>query len=159
MSKQQKKLNENQIGILISQLEERYRSIHIIRERAQNISLWVLGIFATAAGWLIQSKVELNNSKKIFASVVVILAYITIRFYYLGDLNKGFKGQQRVAANIEDTLGLFKEGIYTEETILPSSWKLAGQKGSDGNFFDTIFVILGVAVAILILGIVLKGII
>ena len=66
MSKQQKKLNENQIGILISQLEERYRSIHIIRERAQNISLWVLGIFATAAGWLIQSKVELNNSKKIF---------------------------------------------------------------------------------------------
>lgn len=153
------KLTQNEITILISQLEERYKAIHIIRERAQNVCLWILGLFTTVSGWLIQSKINLDGAKKLILALVIISFYLIIRFYYFKDLQKGFVSQQKVAAKIEGSLGLFNAKRYCKDSILPFSWKKAGQKGCEGNFFNSFYVILGLSVVILLLGLLLVGII
>ena len=144
-------------NILIMQLEERYKAMHVIRERTQNISLWTLGLFSTAAGLLVQNGSSLNEFRKIVLSFLVILIYLLLRFYVLKDLNAGFISQQKVAAKIEDFLKLYDKDYYGKGSILPISWKEAGNKASNGNFFNTYFVMIGMAVIILLLGILFKG--
>jgi len=151
------KLTQNEITILISQLEERYKAMHIIRERAQSVSLWTLGLFATGAGWLVQSKISLDYSEKITISIIILVIYLVLRLYYLKDLRSGFIGQQKVAARIENTLGLFRKGRFCTESILPSTWQNAGEKSCEGNFFNTTFVIIGISVVILLFGIFFQG--
>ncbi len=37
------KESKSKIDILLKALDERYKSIHIIRERVQTVSIWILG--------------------------------------------------------------------------------------------------------------------
>lgn len=139
--------------ILIFQLGERYNAMHIIRERAQSTSIWMFGLFATGAGWLIQSKSVLNDTQKMFLSIIVVIFYLAVRFYYLRDLNKGFISQQKTSVRIENELGLFDK----DNPILPREWKNSGKKKSNGNFFNSIFIMVGLGTAILLLGILIQG--
>src|SRR5689334_16348793 len=97
--------DEQKLTVLLHALEERYNSVHIIRERVQNVSLWVLGLFVTAGGWLLQSNIIPDRSDKIFFSFVIVISVVILRVFYLQDLQKGFKTQQQIQAKIEDVLG------------------------------------------------------
>jgi hypothetical protein len=101
--------DDKKIEILLKALEERYNSIHIIRERVQNICLWILGLFITAAGWLLQSNHSLLTKEKIFFSLMILISVFVIRVFYLNDLEKGFKTQQKIQAKIEEVFRIMQK--------------------------------------------------
>lgn len=129
---------DKKIDVLMNALDERYKSIHTIRERVQTVSIWILGILIGASGWLLQSTMCFSIYHKFFSVVLLLIIWATLRWFYFNDLQKGFNSQMRVAAKIEDALGLFDEKIYSdsEDSIYPKSWKKSGQKGCEGKFFD-----------------------
>jgi len=129
---------DKKIDVLMKALDERYKSIHTIRERVQTVSIWILGILIGASGWLFQSNICFSINDKFFSVVILLIIWATLRWFYFNDLQKGFNSQMRVAAKIEDSLGLFDEKIYSdsEDSIYPKSWKKSGQKGCEGKFFD-----------------------
>lgn len=146
------KIQEDQkINILINALDERYKSIHTIRERVQTVSIWILGILIGASGWLFQSNMCFSLHQKTLSVALLLLVWATLRWFYFNDLQKGFNSQMKVAAKIEDSLGLFDEKIYTdsEDSIYPKSWKKSGQKGCEGKFFDNAYGLLIVGFGIL----------
>ncbi len=144
---------DQKITVLLQALDERYKSIHIIRERVQNIALWVLGLFVTAGGWLVQSNTSLLIREKWFFTIIILLAILTLRIFYLKDLEKGFKNQQRIQAKIEAALGLCKKGVFIEDSIYPKEWINAGQKNGKGNFFRHNYLLIYAATTILLLSI------
>jgi len=153
-------IDENKkADVLISALAERYESIHKIRERVQGVGIWTLGLLLGAGGWLLQSEIVLTGLQKILAIVGIIAAFVVLRFIYLEDLRKGFKGQQRAAVRLERALGLFAPGVFdnSDEPIYPKSWEKAGTEKSDGKFFDSTYALLYVGVAFLIITILFSG--
>ncbi|SRR5581483_2647161 len=150
---------ETKIQILLQALEERYRVLHTIRERMQNVSLWSLGILLGAGGWLIQSKNILTCEQKILFSFFVLIAFAVVRFAYLSDLAKGFRSQQQVVARIEDILGLFDKNFSgsSEESVYPERWKNSGLKGGDGKFIQTNYALLYIGVVLILIVILLNG--
>lgn len=136
--------DNNKIEILISALNERYQSMHNIRDRVQNTGIWILGILSSISGWLIQSSVYLTCFNKIIYLIALFATYHVIRFHYLEDLNKGFKGQQKVAAKIEKNLNLFDHKFFSDEdeSLYPESWEKAGMENGDGKFFETTYLLI-----------------
>lgn len=154
-----KHLEKENVSILTSALEERYKSIHTIRERVQSVGIWAIGIMSGAGGWLLQSDIDLSFFQKSIYVMGVIVAYRILRFHYLADLNKGFKSQQKVAARIEKTLGLFTPGVFDNEeiAIYPKGWENAGKEEGEGNFFLTTHTLLFLGVIFLIIAIIFSG--
>lgn len=147
------KINQEQkISILMQSLDERYKSIHIIRERTQVVSLWILGILLGVSGWLFQADLSFSLCEKFISITLLIIIWITIYKYYFKNLEKGFNGQRQVAAKIEDSLGLFTLGEYIDEdSVYPVGWQESGQKDSEGDFFDGTYKLLAIGFAILII--------
>lgn len=143
--------HEQKVQILLHALEERYKSIHTIRDRLQNVSLWVLGLFVTAGGWLLQSNNTFLLKEKVFFSIAILVSVIVLRAFYLNDLEKGFRAQQRIQAKIEDALGLCSPGVYTESSIYPKEWSDSGTKKGKGNFFFHNYLLVYLGTAILLL--------
>jgi len=143
--------NEQKLQVLLHALEERYKSIHIIRERVQNISLWILGLFVTAGGWLLQSATVMTERDKWFFTLAIVISVGILRVFYLADLQKGFKVQQRIQAKIEDELGLCSPGVYSQESIYPKTWSHAGTKKGRGNFFFHNYILIYLATSILVI--------
>lgn len=146
--------NKQKIDILLKALEERYKVIHIIRERIQAICLWSLGILLTAAGWLIQSNITLILEEKVLYSVFIFVTFLVVRFYYLGDLHKGFKNQQRIAARIETALQFYNIGTFdsAKTSIYPKEWENSGDNVK-GNFFKANVHLLDLGTLLLILAV------
>lgn len=142
--------NDQKLEVLRQALDERYKSIHIIRERVQSISLWILGLFVTAGGWLLQSDKILAFREQLFFSGVILTSVIFLHIFYLGDLEKGFKTQQRIQAKIEDILGLCSPGAYSQDSIYPKEWSTAGTNNSKGNFFFHNYFLIYLATTILL---------
>lgn len=143
--------DEQKIAILLAALTERYQAMRTIRERVQSVSLWVLGLLAAASGWLIQSQTELSDSRRLIVIIGLGVALLVLRFWYLADLQKGFAGQQRVAANIERTLGLFEPGVLSsmDNPVYPASWSDAGKLVGNGHFFSSSYALIYVGVSFL----------
>jgi len=101
----------------------------------------------------LQSKIILTRPQKILAIIGIATAFLVLRFVYLEDLRKGFNGQQRAAARLEKTLGLFTSGIFdsSDEPIYPKSWEKAGTEESNGQFFDSTYALLYVGVVFLVI--------
>jgi hypothetical protein len=150
---------ENKVTILISALEERYKSIHTIRERVQSIGIWALGVMFGAGGWLLQSGIEFTFFQKLGMIIFIVVAYRKLRYEYLHDLNKGFKSQQKVAARIESTLGLFSTGVFDDEStsIYPEGWKNCGQEDGEGKFFVTTYNLLLIGLIFFAFSIIFSG--
>lgn len=127
--------NEQKVNILLQALEERYKSVHVIRDRVQSTCLWILGLFVTAAGWLIQSNHDLTILEKIFVTIIILFTITLVRFFYLHDLQKGFKTQQQIQAKIESALGLCRDNIFITGSIYPETWSNAGTNKGNGKFF------------------------
>lgn len=150
---------EQKLTILLAALEERYRSLHIIRDRVQNVCIWTLGVLLAASGWLVQSDVILSCRHKIAYVIGLLAAFAVLRFLYLADLNKGFKSQQQVAVRIELSLRLFQPGALNtpDQSIYPKAWEHALEKGGEGRFFLSTYMLLYTGLAILIFTILFKG--
>lgn len=146
--------NKQKIDILLKILEERYNAIHIIRERIQAICLWSLGILLTTAGWLIQSNITLILEQKVLYSVFIFVTFLAVRFYYLGDLYKGFKNQQLVASRIETALQFYDTGVFDSEknSIYPKEWGKSGVN-VNGNFFNANAHLLDLGALLLLLAV------
>jgi hypothetical protein len=150
--------NREKIALLQSALLERYSALHKIRDRAQSIGIWVLGILLGASGWLIQSTVKLSVLQKAIYVLGIAIAFLVLRFWYLGDLRKGFQIQQRVVARIEKALGFFTPGFFdsSAEPLYPKAWEEAGRQSSGGNFFHSTYALLYVGVAFLVIAVLTK---
>jgi heme/copper-type cytochrome/quinol oxidase subunit 4 len=135
-------MNEDKkVDVLISALEERYKSTHKIRERVQTTGIWILGILTSVSGWLVQSDVILGCAEKQLYIFGLAIAFILIRFVYLKDLNKGFKGQQRTTAKLEKALGFYDTKFFNddEDSLYSKSWEKAGTEEGEGKFFQSTY--------------------
>lgn len=129
--------DDKKADVLISALEERYTSIHNIRDRVQNVCLWALGIAVGGAGWLIQSNILFWFGETLIFLLALAGIYWVLRYVYFADLEKGFKTQLQTAAKIEGALHLYEPKYYasTEESIYPAKWRGAGSGHGEGKFF------------------------
>jgi hypothetical protein len=152
--------SDKKIDILLFTLKERYESLSRIRERIQNICILTLGIQISIVGWLINSNLSISTPQKYIYLFGILISFIVLRFLYLEDLHKGFKGQQLVAAHIEKSLGLFEEGLFTSSglTIYPKNWADAGTVNGKGMFIDTNYSLLYIGTFFLMVTILLKGV-
>lgn len=149
--------DEKKVEILISNLEERYKAIHTIRDRVQAYGIWVLGLLLAATGWLVQSEKALSNADKVLYIFAIIVSMIVFKFY-LSDLQTGFNSQQRTMVTLEEALKLYEKDFFIpNKSIFPEKWKEAGTKKSDGAFFGTTYALLLTGAIILVLAIVVHG--
>ncbi len=151
--------DNKKIDVLLSALEERYASLHKIRERVQSVCLWALGLLLGAGAWLMQSDVILSALQKAFVIVIILVAFVILRFVYLNDLYKGFTSQQRVAARLEKALYLYAPGIFndSDKPLYPQEWERAGTGENEGNFFRSTYILLYFGIAFIILAIIFNG--
>lgn len=151
--------DEKKVDILLLALKERYESMHKIRERIQNIGIWIMGILFGASGWLVQSNITLNYSQKTIIVIVILMALIILNLTYIKDLQIGFKSQQRVAAKIENALGFFTPENFddSKKSIYPDAWKMAGTRKGNGNFFHSMQILLSIGFAFLLVAVLLNG--
>jgi hypothetical protein len=136
--------------ILISALSERYKSIHIIRERVQSISVWVLGLLLGAAAWIYQSDMYFNKPEFLIIAIIIVLVWFSLWKFYLDDLKKGFNSQRRVAAKIEKNLGFYENG---ENSVYPQAWKDSGKEGCEGNFMCNTYYLIALGFLLLLISI------
>lgn len=115
--------HDKKIDVLISALEERYKAKHEIRTRLQNVSIWTLGIFVAASGWLFQSDTYLLKHEQVTLLIILsVLIYILFKTY-IKDLEKGFRTQQKAASGIEQELGFYDEGTLSKNPSIPPAGK------------------------------------
>jgi hypothetical protein len=148
---------DKKVEVLMFALEERYKAIHEIRSRLQNMSIWSLGVFTAASGWLFQSDIYFLRHEQITLLLVLVLLILILFKTYIKDLEKGFKTQQQVAADIEAELGFYNEGVFAEKTLFPLRWKDSGTEDGDGKYFDTTRILILFGTVLLALTILSKG--
>ena len=147
---------DKKIEILLSALQERYNAQHTIRNRVQNTGVWVVGILGAVGGWVLKEQPCFGLAQTLLAIAFFSTAFYIIRFVYLDDLNKGFRGQQRSASKIEKALGLYKKDEFIQdETLYPESWEKAGTDKGEGKFFKTTFYLIYLGFGFVILSLLL----
>lgn len=151
--------DRTKVEIALAGLEERYKAILTMRQRVENVCLWVLGIFVIVAGWIVQGNVELSLPGKAFLCGALLATVVGVRWLYLADIEKGFRKQLRVAARIERVLGFYEHGRFdpAEVGLYPKEWKLAGTEAGKGHYFRMSYLLLYIGTGILIAAIVLHN--
>ncbi len=137
------KMEKEKTDILLSALEERYKSVHAIRDRVESIGLWALGLMLAAGGWFIIHGIN-SCTQKVLYALALSAAFGALRFRYLRDLEGGFRNQLRIAVRIEKALGLFTPKFFDEqdEPIYPKSFEKAGTDHASGRFFQSTHILL-----------------
>jgi hypothetical protein len=151
-------MNEQQkIDTLLIALQERYTSVHTIRERVQTVSLWILGLLLATSGWLFQSDICFDSIQKIVLTTFSLVIWLVLNKFYFSDLEKGFDSQRRILAKIEDSLGFYRKSHFnnSEVSLYPNEWRLSGQVGSEGKFFENTYNLLAIGFGIFVLSILL----
>lgn len=149
------KESKTKIDILLNALDERYKSIHIIRERVQTVSIWILGFLIAGAGWVYQSNIYFGVIEIFILIFVIIAIWTSIRRFYFSDLEKGFNSQRRVAAKIEKSFDFYTKGYFTkdESTLYPENWKNSGKENCEGKFMRNTYNLLALGFGLLIIAI------
>ena len=147
MSEQKQK-----IDILLKALDERYKSIHIIRERVQTVSIWILGFLISGASWIYQSEINFYPVEFLAIFFAIICVWISLWRFYFRDLELGFNSQRKVAAKIEKSLGFYSEGYFLEgdEVLYPKDWENSGKRNGKGNFIRNNYILIAVGFALLV---------
>jgi hypothetical protein len=129
-------LEPHRLDILVRALNERYNAIHKIRDRAQSVGVWAIGLSIAASTWLLQVKAAPHHFEKGLFVFGIAISYWAVRIKYIGDLERGFRSQQVVASRIESVLGLYEPGLLADiaEPIYPATWRDAGSTRGRGNF-------------------------
>lgn len=149
------KESESKINILLNALGERYKAIHIIRERVQTISIWILGFLIAGAAWIYQSNVYFKCIEILGLFFVIICIWFCIWRFYFNDLEKGFNSQRKIAAKIERVLGFYSDGYFLEgeQSMYPKEWERAGGKNSEGKFMRNTYILLALGFILLMISI------
>lgn len=149
----------DKLTILLAALGERYNSLHIIRGRVENTGTWIIGLSLGAGGWLLHSTNSLTSIDRVVLVVGVLLGLTLLRFRYLADLRIGFMAQQRVAARLEDALGLYTDALFDAQIgpIFPIGWKDAGTSKSEGRFFQSTYLLIYLSAFFLTISILAAG--
>ncbi|HEV2560737.1 MAG TPA: hypothetical protein VGT78_01225 [Rhizomicrobium sp.] len=149
----------DKVTILLAALSERYNSLHLIRARVESIGTWIIGLSLGAGGWLLQSTHALTCADRSVLIIGVLLGLAVLRYFYLADLRTGFKAQQRVAARLEDALGLYEDALFDAHAspIYPIGWKNAGAKESEGKFFQSTYLMIYLSAIFLTISILAAG--
>lgn len=154
-------VQDKRIEILMQALAERYAALHKIRERAQSIGVWTIGLSSAASAWLLQSAVSLSLITRVFLMLGVLVASYGIRVVYLADLERGFTSQMRVAARIEEALGLYTANVLDEggTSIYPLNWNIANGPNTHitGGFFRATYTLLYMSAGFLLISIMLSA--
>ncbi|HEX4106477.1 MAG TPA: hypothetical protein VHX92_09625 [Rhizomicrobium sp.] len=153
-------LEPRRVDILMLALNGRYDALHKIRERAQSIGVWAIGLSIAASTWLLQVKTPLHHFEKGLLVLGIAISYWAVRMKYIGDLERGFRSQQVVAARIEEALGLYTPQMLSEgvDSIYPPAWRDAGTVSSQGQFFDATNTLLDVAFGFLFFSVIFSGV-
>ena len=143
------------INILLNALDERYKAIHIIRERVQTVSIWILGLLIAGAAWVYQANVYFKCIEMICLFFVIICIWFCIWKFYFSDLEKGFNSQRKIAAKIEKALGFYTNGYFLEgeQSMYPKEWEDAGKENSEGKFMRNIYILLALGFILLMISI------
>ena len=144
--------NQEKVSVLISALEARYRALDAIRDRAQSVCIWALGLLLAAAGWLVAKCPVQSEDQTAVACLGIVATWIVLRRVFLADLQRGFRAQQQVAAGLETALGLYAPGRFgpDSEALFPEAWRHAGTKGGRGRFFQSTYLLLDVGLLMLL---------
>jgi hypothetical protein len=147
--------NPEKVSILVSALEARYRALDAIRDRVQSVSIWALGLSLAATGWLVQESLFLADDQTAVFCIGLVADWFVLRLVFFADLRRGFKVQQKVAAGLEDLLGLYAPRRFgpESEAAYPEAWRQAGAKGGRARFFQSAYLMLDVGVVMLMLAI------
>ena len=145
--------SDQKLTVLLRALDQRYRAIDGIRDRVQNVCLWILGLFATGGGLLLKADIPLTVNNKISLSAMILVAVLALRFFYFKDLERGFRAQQRIQARIEAVIGLSKKGVFGVESIFPEEWAVAGTRQGKGRFFSHNYLLIYLGTIFLLCGI------
>ncbi len=151
---------EQKVSILTSALEERYTSIHAIRDRIQSVCLWALGLMLAAGGMAFAKRHHTYALQKITYLLGMGVALAALRLGFLSPIyTRGFQNQQRAAVRIEKALGLFTPGTFddADTSLYPEKWASAGSKDGEGKFFASTFLLLYIGVAFLALCVLLHA--
>ncbi len=149
--------SEHKLRILLSAAEERYKSIHLMRERVYKISIWAVGIFLVVVGWIAKEGSEFLVMQKVFITIAVLLASGSV-YFYIRDIKKGFDSNFAVLTRIERLLGLYEPGFFNgaEGGLYPEEW--GRTKDRPGKFFKYTYLILWTGALIVLFEVWLTGI-
>jgi hypothetical protein len=145
--------NDQKLQVLMRALEQRYRAIDNIRDRVQNVCLWILGLFATGGGILLKAGIPLSLTNKFSLSIMIVVAVLALRIFYFRDLERGFRAQQRIQARIEEVIGLSRKGVFGNDSIFPEEWAVAGTQKGKGRFFSHNYLLIYLGTIFLLCGI------
>ena len=145
--------NSEKVSILTAALDSRYRALETIRGRMQSVCLWSLVLLLGAAGWLAQTGAVLAADQAAILLIGAVVAWLALRFVFLGNLRTAFNAHQKVAAKLEDLLGFYDPRRFgpESEAILSEVWRAAGAKKGGGRLFHSncLLLDLGAAMAII----------
>lgn len=115
--------DEKKVDILLSLLNERYKSSHKMRERSLNFALWILGFGIIGGAWILLNQTKLEFLHKVVITIfILIIGFLTKRF--LNSIEIGFDINRSVIIKIEDILECYKPNIYSENQVLfPEEYK------------------------------------
>jgi len=139
--------DQKKIDVLSAQLQERYSSLHKMRERSMQFVLWILG-FGFGLAWLSINEVVFTRSQQ-WAVTVLLVVTALVAFGFVFAIERGFKANRETAIRIETALGLFEaDGYGTEEAILPP--RFSNFKTGLTGHFTTLYVLVVVVVLLLL---------
>jgi ABC-type Fe3+ transport system permease subunit len=95
---------DHKFQVLLADLQERYSSSHMIRERSVKFTLWISGM-AIGLGWLLISQKTLTLAQQV-ALTLLILALFAGTLYFLKGLRRGFQKNREAMINCESALGM-----------------------------------------------------
>jgi len=134
--------NNSKVDILIKVFEEKNKSVNIIRDRVQTISIWIAGLMFAGGAFILQFNLNSTNSLIIGVSMTILIGYI--RFFYFSDLERGFNDQRTSLVKVEKELGLFKK-------VYPAAWEKSGTKEKKGKFFLTNYLLLEISLLLFLI--------
>ncbi|MBI5134387.1 MAG: hypothetical protein HZA81_03320 [Candidatus Taylorbacteria bacterium] len=136
------------VQVLLRALDERYKAMHTVRERAQSVAIWGLGVLIVASGWIVQRESLVGVDMRAAATALVLLALYVLKEHYIKDLDKTFQDQHKVAVRIEKILGLYERGAFAEEGVYPEIWSLDSSEKRKRLFFYATYRLLYMGVFI-----------
>jgi len=144
--------DEQRLQILLSAAEERYKSIHLMRERVYKFSTWAIGVLLVVVGWIAKAGTDICFSQRVFITLAILAASGSISLY-IRDIRKGFDSNFSVLVKIERLLGFFTPGFFgdSDKSLYPEKWsreKRRGEKRRPGKFFNHTYLIIWVCVVI-----------
>lgn len=141
--------NQQKFQILLSAAEERYKSIHLMRERVHKISVWAVGIFLVMVGWIGKQGADFSVILSTLITVAVLGALVSICLY-IRDIEKGFKNNFWILTKVESLLGLYKSDFFdnSENSLYPKEWSKVENR--PGKFFKYSYLIVFLGACIVI---------